>query len=136
MYSGFTSFDVVVQDDVKIHGVHGGSGPALLLIHGFPQDHHMWHRTAMKLISSYTVIAIDLRGYGASSAPKGSESHVEYSKKTMARDCALVMAARRITEYSVCGHDRGARFAHKLAVDYPENVLKIIFLDICPTLAM
>jgi len=136
MYSGFNKFDISVEPDITIHGVQGGSGPAILFLHGFPQDHHMWHRAALALSSSYTIIALDLRGYGSSSAPKGSESHIEYSKKTMARDCALVMAARGIKHYYVCGHDRGARVAHKLSVDYFENVLKVVFLDICPTLAM
>jgi haloacetate dehalogenase len=136
MYSGFSKFDVSTEPDVMIHGVHGGSGPAILFLHGFPQDHHMWHRAALALSPSYTIVALDLRGYGSSSAPKGSESHIEYSKKTMARDCALVMAARGIKQYYVCGHDRGARVAHKLSVDYPENILKVVFLDICPTLVM
>jgi haloacetate dehalogenase len=136
MYSGFSKFDVSTEPDIMIHGVHGGSGPAILFLHGFPQDHHMWRRAALALSPSYTIVALDLRGYGSSSAPKGSESHIEYSKKTMARDCALVMAARGIKQYYVCGHDRGARVAHKLSVDYPENILKVVFLDICPTLAM
>jgi haloacetate dehalogenase len=136
MYSGFSKFDVSTEPDVMIHGVHGGSGPAILFLHGFPQDHHMWYRAALALSPSYTIVALDLRGYGSSSAPKGSESHIEYSKKMMARDCALMMAARGIKQYYVCGHDRGARVAHKLSVDYPENILKVVFLDICPTLVM
>ncbi|CAM6098621.1 unnamed protein product [Calypogeia fissa] len=136
MFEGFTSFDVEVEPDISIRGIRRGNGPPLLLLHGFPQTHHIWHLVAPKLASSYTVIAPDLRGYGASSKPHGSASHVEYAKSTMARDCVTVMKHLGFTEFLVCGHDRGARVAHKLCVDYPTLVKKVMFLDICPTLAM
>ncbi|CAM6109509.1 unnamed protein product [Calypogeia fissa] len=136
LFEGFTSFDVEVEPDISIHGIRRGNGPPLLLLHGFPQTHHIWHLVAPKLASSYTVIAPDLRGYGASSKPHGSDSHVEYAKSTMARDCVTVMKHLGFTEFLVCGHDRGARVAHKLCVDYPTLVKKVMFLDICPTLGM
>lgn len=136
MFDGFKSFDIDVEPGVSIHGIQSGSGPPLLLLHGFPQTHHIWHRVAPQLTADYTVVAIDLRGYGASSKPQGSSSHVEYAKSTMARDCVAIMKHLGYGEFFVCSHDRGARVAHKLCVDYPDAVKKVIFLDICPTLAM
>lgn len=142
MFEKFTTFDIPVEPDVTIHGVHGGSGPALLLLHGFPQTHHIWHRVADELAKSYYVVAMDLRGYGRSSKPDGGEGHVRYGKKAMAKDVVVVMKellSRRGDEdesFYVCGHDRGARVTHRLCVDYPHLVKKAILLDICPTLAM
>ena len=135
MFEGFTSFDITTQSDppVSIHGIRGGSGPPLLLLHGFPQTHHIWHRVAPLIVKNFTVIAVDIRGYGASSKPSGV---AQYSKTLMARDCATVMENWGFTSFFVCAHDRGARVAHKLLVNYPERVRKAIFLDICPTLAM
>jgi pimeloyl-ACP methyl ester carboxylesterase len=135
MFEGFTSFDITTQSDpaVSIHGIQGGSGPALLLLHGFPQTHHIWHRVAPQLAKEFTVVALDIRGYGASSKPSGVH---QYSKTFMARDCATVMEQLGFPSYFVCAHDRGARVAHKMLVNYPEQVRKAIFLDICPTLAM
>ncbi|KAH8704743.1 putative epoxide hydrolase [Talaromyces proteolyticus] len=138
MFDGFTSFDITVEPDVTIHGVSGGSGPAILLLHGFPQTHHIWHKVADELAKTYFVVAIDLRGYGQSSKPGGGEGHIRYGKKAMARDAVRVMdeLLHGKTQFYICAHDRGARVAHRLCVDYPERVHKAIFLDICPTLAM
>jgi haloacetate dehalogenase len=135
MFENFTSFDITTQSDplVSIHGIQSGSGPPLLLLHGFPQTHHIWHLIAPELTSSYTVIALDLRGYGASSKPSGVE---QYAKSVMARDIVRVMSTLGHSSFYVCAHDRGARVTHKLLVDYPHLVKKAIFLDICPTLAM
>ena len=135
MFDGFTNFDIITQSDppVSIHGIRGGSGPPLLLLHGFPQTHHIWHRVAPQLIKDFTTIALDIRGYGASSKPSGV---MQYSKTLMSRDCATAMESLGFTSFFVCAHDRGARVAHKLLVDFPERVRKAIFLDICPTLAM
>ena len=135
MFEGFTSFDIKTQSDppVSIHGIRGGTGPPLLLLHGFPQTHHIWHRVAPQLINDFTIVAIDIRGYGASSKPPGV---TQYSKTLMSRDGAIVMEELGFTSFFVCAHDRGARVAHKLLVNYPDRVRKAIFLDICPTLAM
>ena len=136
MFKDFTSFKIAVQSDLLIHGIRAGSGPPLLLLHGFPQSHHIWHKVAPKLISEFTVIAIDIRGYGASSKPAGDEQHKLYAKSTMAKDCIDVMKELGLPRFYVCAHDRGARVAQKLCVDYPAAVLKVILLDICPILAM
>ena len=136
LFEGFQPFDIRLQSDLLIHGIRAGSGPPLLLLHGFPQSHHIWHLIAPQLINQFTVIAIDLRGYGASSKPAGDEQHKLYAKSTMAQDCMDVMTKLGFHQYYVCAHDRGARVAHKLCVDYPAAVLKAIILDICPTLAM
>lgn len=136
MFEDFKPFDIAVQPDLNIHGVRSGAGPPLLLLHGFPQSHHIWHLVAPKLISEFTVIAIDLRGYGASSKPTGDEHHKLYAKSAMAKDCIHVMADLGFHQFYVCAHDRGARVAHKLCVDYPQAVRKVMLLDICPTLAM
>jgi len=135
MFEGFKPFDISVQSepDVSIHGVQSGSGPPLLLLHGFPQTHHIWHLIAPGLTSRYTVIALDLRGYGASSKPSGV---TQYAKSTMARDIIIAMSTLGHTSFYVCAHDRGARVAHKILVEYPDHVKKAILLDICPTLAM
>ncbi|KAE9382002.1 alpha/beta-hydrolase [Stipitochalara longipes BDJ] len=135
MFENFTSFDITTQSDphISIHGIQSGSGPPLLLLHGFPQTHHIWHLIAPKLTSTYTVIALDLRGYGASSKPSGVG---QYAKSAMARDIVTVMSTLGHSTFYVCAHDRGARVTHKLLVDYPDLVKKAILLDICPTLAM
>ncbi|KAG0651059.1 Fluoroacetate dehalogenase [Hyphodiscus hymeniophilus] len=135
MFENFTSFDIITQSDpsVSVHGIRGGSGPPLLLLHGFPQTHHIWHRVTPQLVQDFTIVALDIRGYGASSKPSGI---AQYSKTVMARDCSVVMENFGFTSFFVGAHDRGARVAHKLLVNYPDRVRKAIFLDICPTLAM
>jgi pimeloyl-ACP methyl ester carboxylesterase len=141
MFDGFDTFTITTQDEphVSIFGIRSGDAspsdrPPLLLLHGFPQSHHIWHRIAMQLKDKYNIVIIDLRGYGNSSKP---EDVSQYAKSFMARDCIKVMDELGITgSFFICAHDRGARVAHKLCVDYPDRVRKAIFLDICPTLAM
>ncbi|RSM15155.1 hypothetical protein CDV31_005089 [Fusarium ambrosium] len=139
MFEGFQSFDVKTStENVTIHGLKSGdsssSKPPLLLLHGFPQTLHIWHRVTPQLLDKYTVILIDIRGYGQSSKP---EEVSAYAKSAMARDCIDVMDSLGFTDsFYVCAHDRGARVAHKLCVDYPDRVRKVILLDICPTLSM
>ena len=138
MFSSFTEFNIKTSSDpnVMIYGKKGGSGPPLLLVHGYPQTHHIWHLVAEQLAQSYTVIAMDLRGYGASSKPTGPPDHSTYSKRVMAADCVAVMSKLGFEEFYICAHDRGARVTHKLMVDYPDKVKKAILLDIAPTAAM
>ncbi|WP_439684121.1 2-succinyl-6-hydroxy-2,4-cyclohexadiene-1-carboxylate synthase MenH [Cupriavidus oxalaticus] len=122
--------------EVEIAGVQGGSGPPLLLLHGHPQSHLIWHRVAPALADHFTVIATDLRGYGSSSAPPGNAGHERYSKRAMAQDQVELMAKFGFTRFALCGHDRGARVAHRLCADHPETVSRAMLLDIAPTLAM
>ena len=140
MFEGFETFDVEVSTSaaVTIHGVKAGTGPPLLLLHGYPQTHVIWHKIAPRLAQSYTVIAMDLRGYGASSKPPStSPNHAVYSKSSMAHDCVTLMREHfHFPSFFICAHDRGARVAHKLLLDHPSAVRKAILLDICPTAAM
>ncbi|KUJ20302.1 putative epoxide hydrolase [Mollisia scopiformis] len=138
MFPNFESFDLKLSSSLTIHGIRSGSGQPLLLLHGFPQTHHIWHKVAPELTSKYTVIAIDLRGYGKSSKLPSDEkdSHKAYAKSTMAEDCVKVMSGLGYEKFWILSHDRGARIAHKLCVDYPEKVGKLMMLDIAPTLAM
>ncbi len=136
MFPNFTPFNIPLSPTRTIHGLHHGHGPPLLLLHGFPQNLLIWHIIAPQLTSVYTVIALDLRGYGQSSKPPGGENHIAYSKSVMAKDCVDVMEKLGHERFYICAHDRGARVAHKLCVNYPEKVMKAIFLDIAPTLAM
>ena len=103
---------------VTIHTVVGGAGPALLLLHGYPQSHVMWHRLAPKLARHYTVVCPDLRGYGDSSKPRGLSDHSNYSKRVMAQDMVDVMARLGHARFHLVGHDRGARVGHRLARDH------------------
>lgn len=120
--------------DAVINLVIGGSGPPLLLIHGYPQSHIMWHKVAPTLAKHFTVVATDLRGYGDSSKPKTDESHFPYSKRAMAKDQVEVMEQLGFKTFKVLAHDRGARVAHRMALDHPQKVEKLILLDILPTL--
>ena len=110
--------------------------PALLLLHGFPQSHVMWHRVAQHLERDYFLVLPDLRGYGDSSKTPGLSDHSNYSKRNMAHDMALVMDALGVDKFYLCGHDRGGRVAHRLALDYPAQVSKLCVIDIAPTLDM
>ncbi len=121
---------------VRIAGVKGGDGPPLLLLHGHPQTHEIWHACADVLARRFTVIATDLRGYGASSKPESDERHTPYSKRAMAADQIAVMRHFGFGRFLVCAHDRGARVAHRMAVDFPDAVDRLMLLDIAPTLAM
>ncbi len=113
-----------------------GEGPPLLLLHGYPQTHVMWHKIAPRLAERFTVVLTDLRGYGDSAKPPGGETHQAYCKRAMAQDQIEVMAALGFERFAVVGHDRGARVTHRMALDHPERVLKAAVLDIAPTLHM
>ena len=119
-----------------IHLATRGDGPPLLLLHGYPQSHVMWHAMAPDLARDYTVVCADLRGYGDSSKPKGLPDHSNYSKRAMAQDMAEVMSALGHRSFHLVGHDRGARVAHRLARDYGGRVRTLTVLDIVPTLKM
>jgi haloacetate dehalogenase len=135
-FDGFTPFTVCTASGIDIHGVKGGEGPPLLLLHGHPQTHMIWHRCAGELAKHFTVIATDLRGYGASSKPPGDDAHVTYSKRAMAADQVAVMRHFGHERFLVCAHDRGARVAHRMALDHAHAVERLMLLDIAPTLAM
>ncbi|MDB5093544.1 MAG: alpha/beta hydrolase [Candidatus Eremiobacteraeota bacterium] len=132
MFDGFT-LERIDTGEATIRVRHGGSGPPLLLLHGYPQTHVMWHRIAPRLAREFTVVAMDLRGYGESSKPPTTEDHEPYSKRAMARDCVAVMAKLGFERFSVAGHDRGARVAYRLALDHPQRIERIAVLDIIPT---
>ena len=112
----------------------GGSGPPLLLLHGNPQTHAMWHAVAPALARTHTVICPDLRGYGGSFKPAPSADHIPYSKRSMARDLAELMTSLGHEEFAVLAHDRGARVAHRLALDNPTRITRLALLDIVPTI--
>jgi pimeloyl-ACP methyl ester carboxylesterase len=120
----------------EIQCVIGGSGPPLLLLHGYPQTHAMWHKIAPCLAEQYTVVCADLRGYGDSSKPDGGERSANYSKRAMAADQVEVMRALGFSKFRLAGHDRGGRVAHRLVVDHPEAVERVAVLDISPTRTM
>ena len=119
-----------------IHVASAGSGPPLLMLHGWPQTHAMWHGIAPALTSRYTVVCPDLRGYGDSAKPKGLPDHSNYSKRAMAADMVAAMQRLGHRRFHVVGHDRGARVGHRLARDHGERVRSLSVIDICPTLAM
>ncbi len=136
LFPGFEQRSVDVGDGIEIAVMTGGSGPALLLLHGHPQTSAIWHQIAEGLSELYTVVAADLRGYGDSSKPVGSVDHENYSKRVMAEDQIRMMKKLGFDSFNVLAHDRGARVAHRLAMDRPEVVQRLILLDIAPTLAM
>ena len=135
LFPQFRTFDVDA-DGVSIHGVMGGSGPPVLLLHGYPQTHAIWHRVAPELAKRFTVIATDLTGYGDSAKPASDTGHSPYTKAAMARAQVRAMAALGFTRFHLVGHDRGGRVAHRLALDCPEAVQTLTTLDIAPTLHM
>ena len=114
----------------------GGSGPPVLLLHGFPQTKAIWYQVAPALAQDYTVVAADLRGYGQSSKPHGKDDHSTYSKRSMAADQHALMKSLGFDHFFLLGHDRGGRVSHRLAADFPESVLRLMVLDISPTLTM
>ena len=135
MFENFQRFDVDCGE-TTIHGVVGGSGPPLLLLHGYPQTHAMWHRVAPMLATHYRVVAADLRGYGRSGKPDGGEQHIAYSKRAMAADMVSLMRQHGHDQFFIGAHDRGARVAHRLALDWPDTVNRMVLLDIAPTREM
>ena len=132
VFDGFETFDVAL-DSVTVHGVRGGAGPPLLLLHGFPQSHVMWAPVATRLARTHTVIAPDLRGYGDSSVPPDAADHSHACFRAMARDQVELLASFGHERATVVGHDRGARVTHRLALDFPDRVDRVALLDILPT---
>jgi haloacetate dehalogenase len=135
LFPQFTSRRVRTSG-ATINLVSGGSGAPVLLLHGYPQTHAMWHKVAPELARDYTVVCADLRGYGDSSKPKGLSDHSNYSKRAMAKDMAEVMRALGHERFHLVGHDRGARVAHRMARDHGNRVRSLTVLDISPTLKM
>jgi len=133
MFEGFER-RVVEVNGVAIHCRVGGKGQPVLLLHGYPQTHAMWHKVAPALAARYTVIASDLRGYGDSGKPPGDPEHKTYSKRETAKDQVALMAALGHERFALIGHDRGARVAHRLTLDHPARVTRLGVLDIVPTL--
>lgn len=135
MLNGFPSH-TVQRDGVTLHTRIGGEGPPLLLLHGHPQTMAMWHRVAAVLAQRFTLVMMDLRGYGDSARPAADTGHVAYSKREMALDAMAVMSHHGFERFGVLAHDRGARVAHRLAMYHPIAVRRLMLLDIAPTLAM
>ena len=135
MFENFRTFTNSV-DGVDIHGVIGGSGPPILLLHGYPQTHVMWHKVAPVLAPHFTVVAADLRGYGASSKPDAAPDRSTYAKRAMAADMVELMRGFRFDRFAILAHDRGARVAHRLALDWEDRVTGLVLLDIAPTREM
>lgn len=132
MFEEFTETRIETRE-ATIHLVTGGQGPPVLLLHGYPQTHAMWHKVAPLLAEEFTVVAPDLRGYGDSSKPPAGPDHAAYSKRALARDQVEVMARLGFERFAVVGHDRGARVAHRMALDHPDRVSRLALLDIVPT---
>jgi haloacetate dehalogenase len=132
MFEGF-ELSTIDTGEAALRVRHGGSGPPLLLLHGHPQTHLMWHKVAPRLAERFTVIASDLRGYGESSKPPTTADHTPYSKRAMARDQIGLMRELGFESFFVAGHDRGARCAYRMALDHPDRVRKLAVLDIIPT---
>jgi haloacetate dehalogenase len=132
MFEGFR-LATIDTGEATIRLRHGGRGPPLLLLHGNPQTHVMWHNVAPRLAERFTVVAADLRGYGDSSKPADAPDHAPHSKRAMARDQIAVMRQLGFERFFVAGHDRGGRCAYRMALDHPDVVLKLAVLDIIPT---
>ncbi len=132
MFSGFTTARVATEG-AAIHVTMGGRGPPLLLLHGYPQTHVMWHKIAPGLAERFTVISPDLRGYGDSEKPPGGPDHEGYSKRAMAADQVAVMRKLGFSRFQAVGHDRGARVLYRLCLDHAASVERAAVLDIIPT---
>ena len=126
----------IYHGDIGIHVRYAGSGPPLLLLHGYPQTGYMWHKIAPRLAKTFSVVIPDLRGYGDSDKPPTDATHAPYSKRAMAADMMAVMQALGHSRFAVAGHDRGGRVAHRLARDHAAAVTHLAVLDIAPTAAM
>ncbi|SFP54495.1 haloacetate dehalogenase [Variovorax sp. OK605] len=136
LFPGFEHHHVDVGHGIAISAVIGGRGAPLLLLHGHPQTHAIWHRVAPVLAERFTVVAADLRGYGDSSKPEGAADHANYSKRALAADQVALMRHFGFARFDLLAHDRGARVACRLAMDHAQAVRKLVLLDIAPTLAM
>ena len=132
MFEGF-KHQRVATTETEIDTLVAGSGPPLLLLHGYPQSKAIWHRVAPDLARRFTVVVTDLRGYGASGRPPAGDDHVGYSKRRMAADQVEVMESLGFRAFGVAGHDRGGRVAYRMALDRPECVARLAVLDIVPT---
>ncbi|WP_051810003.1 alpha/beta hydrolase [Actinoplanes subtropicus] len=132
LLAGFAPVEVDV-DGIRITGRTAGTGPPVLLLHGYPQTHVMWHQVAPILAERHTVVLADLRGYGGSTKPAAGTDHAEYSKRTMAADQVAVMASLGFDRFAAVGHDRGARVVHRMCLDHPDRVSRAAVLDIVPT---
>ncbi|GAB4120545.1 MAG: alpha/beta hydrolase [Rubrivivax sp.] len=136
LLTAFAPRQFAVDAGVALFARTGGSGPPLLLLHGHPQTHVIWHRVAPALAEHFTLVLADLRGYGDSDRPSGGDDHAGYAKRTMARDLVTLMRQLGHERFAVLAHDRGARVAHRMAVDHPDRIERMTLLDIAPTLAM
>jgi len=132
MFDGFER-KTIETANATIHLVKGGRGAPVLLLHGYPQTHVMWHKIAPRLAEDFSLVIPDLRGYGDSSKPPDGENHFGYSKRATAQDQVDVMTQLGFKQFAVVGHDRGGRVAHRLALDHAERVTKLAVLDIVPT---
>ena len=132
MFEGFEEFELPTSG-TTIKGRRGGEGPPVLLLHGFPETHLMWHRVAPELAHHFTVVATDLRGFGDSGKPSSATDHSPYSMRAIAQDQVEVMAALGYRSFGVVGHDRGARCGYRMALDHPDRVDRLAVLDIVPT---
>ena len=132
LFEGFRTSKIHTAG-ATINIVSGGQGPPLLLLHGAPESHVMWHKLAPRFAREFTVVVADLRGYGDSSKPADGENHAGYSKRAMAQDQVEVMSRLGFEKFTVVGHDRGGRVAHRLALDHPDRVTRLAVLDIVPT---
>lgn len=135
LFPGFRLLDVQTPG-ARIRVRVGGEGPPLLLLHGYPQTHALWHKVAARLRDRFTLVCADLRGYGDSDKPPTDSAHQPYSKRAMAQDMAQVMTALGHERFCIGAHDRGARVAHRLALDHPGRVDRLATLDIAPTREM
>jgi len=132
MFDGFAAHDLPTERGV-IHAMVGGDGPPLLLLHGYPQSHLMWHAAAPILAEQFTVVAADLSGYGDSLRPAPTSDHAPHSKRALALDQVQAMASLGYHHFAIAGHDRGGRVAYRMALDHPERVRALAVLDIVPT---
>jgi len=123
----------IATSGTEINLVVGGEGPPVLMLHGWPESHRMWHKVAPALAERFTVVCADLRGYGDSGKPPGGPDHAPYAKREMARDMVEVMGALGFDRFRLVSHDRGARVSYRMALDQPERVDRLVLMDIIPT---
>jgi haloacetate dehalogenase len=132
MFDGFAAHDLATERGT-IHAMVGGDGPPLLLLHGYPQTHLMWHAAVPILAQQFTIVAADLSGYGESLRPAPTSDHAPHSKRALALDQIQAMASLGYDRFAVAGHDRGGRVAYRMALDHPDRVSALAVLDIVPT---